>query len=117
MVLVGANPTRIAARTQSGRRQLGRQDAEPADAGKNLFMSIATIHPEEGPLASGGFLVIEFDPRTAHMAVHGDVSYAESTFDSALADAQEATEISASSRLPLQYVVVRIERTAAFRPV
>ena len=80
-------------------------------------MSISTLHPDEGPLAQGGYLVIEFDPRDAHMAVLGDVSYAESTFDSAVADAQKAAEISASSRLPLQYAVVRVERVAAFKPV
>jgi hypothetical protein len=80
-------------------------------------MSIATIHPEEGPLSRGGYLVVQFDPRTGHLAVHGDVSYAESSFDAAIEDAQAAAELSASERLPLQYVVVRIERAAAFRPV
>jgi len=80
-------------------------------------MSIATLHPEEGPLVQGGYLVIEFDPRDAHMAVLGDVSYAESAFDSALEDAQKAAEISASSRLPLLYTVVRVERVAAYRPI
>lgn len=80
-------------------------------------MSISSLHPDEGPLALGGYLVIEFDPRTAHMEVFGDVSYAESTFDTAVADAQKAAELSASERLPLQYLVVRIERQAAYRPV
>jgi hypothetical protein len=80
-------------------------------------MSIATIHPEEGPLSRGGYLVVQFDPRSGHLSVYGDVSYAESSFDTAIADAQTAAEVSASERLPLQYVVVRIERAAAFRPV
>jgi hypothetical protein len=80
-------------------------------------MSISALHPDEGPLAGGGFLVIEFDPRTAHLAVHGDVSYDHSTFDKAVADAQDAAEISAASRLPMQYAVVRIEREVAYRPV
>ena len=80
-------------------------------------MSIAALHPDEGPLAQGGYLVIEFDPRDAHMAVAGDVSYAESTFDTALADALKAAAVSAAARLPLQYAVVRVERVAAYKPI
>ena len=83
----------------------------------DLGMSIASIHPEEGPLARGGYLVIQFDPRNAHLTVHGDVSYAEANFDDAVADAQTAAALSASERLPMQYVVVGIQRAAAFRPV
>jgi hypothetical protein len=80
-------------------------------------MSIAAIHHDEGPLFRGGYLIVQFDPRTAQMAVYGNLSYDESAFDAALADAQEAAEMSASERLPLQYVVVRVERVAAYRPV
>lgn len=80
-------------------------------------MSITALHPDEGPLALGGYLVIEFDPRTAHMAVYGDVSYDDSTFDKAVSDAQEATELSSATRTPLQYLVVRFDRAAAYRPV
>ena len=80
-------------------------------------MSISSLHPDDGPLALGGYLVIEFDPRTAHLAVLGDVSYDESTFDTAVADAQKAAELSASERLPLQYLVVRFQREVAYRPV
>jgi hypothetical protein len=80
-------------------------------------MSIAVIHPEEGPLSRGGYLIIQFDPRSAAMTVFGNVSYAESAFDEALADAQKAAELTAQDRLPTQYVVVRTERVAAYRPV
>jgi hypothetical protein len=91
--------------------------AELVGQEKNHDMSIASIHPDEGALALGGYLVIEFDPRDGHMAVLGDVSYAESTLDSAVEDAQKASEISSVSRLPLQYHVVRFERVAAYRPI
>jgi hypothetical protein len=80
-------------------------------------MRISALHPGEGPLARGGYLVVAFDPRTGHLAVHGDVSYAESNFEDAIADAQDAASASAQRRLPLQYAVVRIERVAAFRPI
>jgi hypothetical protein len=80
-------------------------------------MSIATIHPQEGPLHRGGYLVIQFDPRNANMTVHGNLSYAEESLADAVADAQAAAELSAAERLPLQFIVVRIERAAAFRPV
>lgn len=80
-------------------------------------MSIAAIQPDEGPLFRGGYLIIQFDPRTAQMAVHGNLSYDESAFDAALADAQDAAEVSAAERLPLQYALVRVERVAAYRPI
>jgi len=80
-------------------------------------MSISALHPEEGPLSRGGYLVVQFDPRNGHLSVYGDVSYAESSFEAAVADAQDAAEISSAERLPLQYVVVRIDRVSAYRPV
>jgi hypothetical protein len=80
-------------------------------------MSISSLYPDEGPLARSGYLVVEFDPRNAHLAVFGDLAYAESAFDDAVADAQGAAERSAAQRLPFQYAVVHIERAAAFRPV
>ena len=80
-------------------------------------MRISALHPDEGPLSRGGYLVIQFDPRTGRMAVLGDLSYADSAFEDAVADAQDATESVASERLPLQYAVIRFDRVAAFRPV
>jgi hypothetical protein len=83
----------------------------------HLGMSISALHPDEGPLARGGYLVMAFDTRTGHLAVHGDLSYAESSFDDAVADAQDATAVAAAQRLPIQYAVIRMERVAAYRPI
>jgi hypothetical protein len=80
-------------------------------------MGISTFHPEEGFLSLGGFLVIRFDPRTGHMAVHGDMAYDEALFENAVADAQAAAEAGSDERLPFQYAVVRVKRAVAYRPV
>jgi hypothetical protein len=80
-------------------------------------MSIAALYPDEGPLARSGYLIVEFDPRNAHLALLSNVVYEESAFDDAVADAQDATERAAAHRLPTVFTVVRIERAAAFRPV
>jgi hypothetical protein len=80
-------------------------------------MSIAALYPDEGPLARSGYLIVEFDPRNAHLALVSNVVYDESAFDDAVADAQEMTERSSEQRLPLIYTVVHIDRRAAFRPI
>jgi hypothetical protein len=80
-------------------------------------MSIAALYPDEGPLARSGYLIVEFDPRNAHLALLSNVVYDEGAFDDAVADAQEATERSSAQRLPLVYTVVHIDRVAAFRPI
>jgi hypothetical protein len=53
-------------------------------------MSISALHPKEGPLSRGGYLIMAFDPRSGHLAVHGDIAYAEASFEEAAADAQDA---------------------------
>lgn len=74
-------------------------------------MPISEIPAGRGPLATGSFLVMEFDHSNAHVAVLDDCSYSsERDAADAAGSAAEAT----SSGRNMSYVVVRVEAVGGY---
>ncbi|MEV4161861.1 hypothetical protein [Nonomuraea dietziae] len=68
----------------------------------------------DGPLSLTEFVVMEFNHHNARLSVHGAHTCSARNLDDVLADAQDAATAASAKKLPVTYVVVRVQQEAVF---
>ncbi|GAA3615422.1 hypothetical protein GCM10022419_120950 [Nonomuraea rosea] len=68
----------------------------------------------DGLLSGTEFVVLEFNHGDGLLSVHGTYTYSAQNLDDARADAQDAATAAAAKKLPVTYVVARIQQEAVF---
>ncbi|WP_327591313.1 hypothetical protein OHA25_60275 (plasmid) [Nonomuraea sp. NBC_00507] len=68
----------------------------------------------DGPLSSTEFVVMEFNHSNGRLSVHGTYTYSAHNLDDALSDAREAATVASVQKLPVTFVVARVQEEAVF---